>query len=135
MSAKTTKLKEKLDKVFSQYIRLRDSDENGNCKCISCGSRHFWTEIHNGHFESRSHMGTRFDERNCNAQCVECNVFKDGNLSGYKRGLINKHGIAVIGQLEAKKHVINKLADYEYRVLIDLYREKVSILKIEKNLK
>ena len=24
------KLKEKLDKIFSQYIRLRDSDENGD---------------------------------------------------------------------------------------------------------
>ena len=35
--ATISKLKKKLDKIFSEYIRLRDCDYKGNCKCISCG--------------------------------------------------------------------------------------------------
>ena len=128
------KLKEKLDKIFSQYIRLRDSDENGYCKCISCGSVHFWKDTHNGHYENRSHMATRFNERNCNAQCVKCNIFEDGNLKGYKRGLIRKYDIAVIGYLEAKRQSYCKITVGEYRELIGLYTKRVNALKIEKNL-
>lgn len=29
-------LKAKLDKIFSEYIRLRDADNNGMVRCISC---------------------------------------------------------------------------------------------------
>ena len=128
------KLKEKLDRVFSQYIRLRDSDDNGYCRCISCGSIHFWKDIHNGHYVNRGHMGTRFSERNCNAQCVKCNMFDEGNVIGYTRGLIRKYGVKVIDELEVKKHSYSKLTTTEYRILIDHYTEKVDVLKIEKNL-
>ena len=29
---------DKLDKVFSEYIRLRDADENGYVRCYCCGN-------------------------------------------------------------------------------------------------
>jgi len=32
-----SKLRDKLDSVFSKYIRLKYSDDRGNCRCISCG--------------------------------------------------------------------------------------------------
>ena len=134
-SLSVPKLKEKLDRIFSEFIRLRDSNNKGYCRCISCGSIHFWKDIQNGHYVNRGHMGTRFSERNCNAQCVKCNIFDEGNNIGYARGLINKYGVKVIDELEVKKHSLNKLAAYEYRVLIDLYKEKVDVLKIEKGLK
>lgn len=61
-----------LDRAFSKFIRLRDSDDNGLCRCISCGKLHMWDDIDCGHFVNRRHMGTRFDEKNCNAQCRSC---------------------------------------------------------------
>ncbi len=33
-----------LDRIFSEYIRRRDSDENGIGRCISCGKMVHWKE-------------------------------------------------------------------------------------------
>ena len=81
-------LKRKLDDVFSIYIRLRDSDDKGFCRCISCGKIQHWEDVDCGHYVNRSHMGTRYSERNCNAQCRHCNRFMEGNIQNYRKGLI-----------------------------------------------
>ena len=129
----TNSLIEKLDDIFSKYIRLRDSDDNGSCTCISCNLVMPWKFMHNGHYINRGHKSTRFDERNCNAQCVKCNMYSDGNLENYKRGLIKKYGVKVISELEDKKKIIsdNKSADYVF--MIDYYKEKVKQLLKEKS--
>lgn len=130
--AKTLKII--LDKVFSDFIRLRDSDNYGMCSCISCGKKEFWTLVDCGHYEDRAHMGTRYSEKNCNAQCRDCNRFNDGNREGYTRGLISKYGISVIGELETKRNALNKMSRIDYQIAIDHYREEVSKLKREKGL-
>lgn len=60
-----SKLRDKLDAVFSKYIRLKYSDDKGYCRCISCGKVFPWKEIQNGHYMSRRYMSTRFSEDNC----------------------------------------------------------------------
>lgn len=128
------KLKEKLDRIFSVYIRLRDSDNKGYCRCISCSSIHQWKEVDCGHYVNRSHMSTRYSERNCNAQCRKCNRFDEGNNIGYTRGLINKYGIKVISELDVKKHSVSHMTAFDYEILIDHYNKEVERLKNEKGL-
>ena len=65
-------LVKKLDKVFSLYIRLRDAMPSGYVRCISCGQIKPFADVDCGHFHSRTHMATRFDEENCNAECRYC---------------------------------------------------------------
>lgn len=127
-------LKRKLDEIFSVYIRLRDSDQNGYCRCISCGKIEHWKDVDCGHFVNRSHMGTRYSEKNCNAQCRSCNRFDEGNNIGYTRGLIRKYGIGVISLLEAQKHSFSKMTSFDYEVMIDHYKEEIKRLKREKGL-
>ena len=129
----TNSLIEKLDDIFSKYIRLRDSDNNGRCKCISCNLVMEWKFMHNGHYINRVHKSTRFDERNCNAQCVECNMYSDGNLENYKRGLIRKYGVKVVSELEDKKNIISDNKSSDYIFMIDYYKEKVKQLLKEKS--
>ena len=62
----------KLDKYFALYIRLRDVMPSGYFRCISCGRIKPFEEGDCGHFHSRIHMATRFDEDNCNAECRYC---------------------------------------------------------------
>lgn len=64
----------KLDRVFSEYIRLRDSKPYGYkyFKCISCGMVKPYEQMDCGHFIGRTHMATRFDEKNCNGECKSC---------------------------------------------------------------
>lgn len=81
-----SKLKKKLDAVFSLFIRNRD-----NWTCFTCGKKSK-EGMQNGHFISRSHNSTRYDEINNHAQCIGCNVFKNGNSAEYAYRLIQKYG-------------------------------------------
>lgn len=120
-------LKAKLDKVFSEYIRKRDT-RNGVFKCISCGRILPYEQADCGHYINRKHMATRFDEMNCNAQCISCNRFDEGNIQGYRRGLVSLYGEQQVNLLEAKKHNFRKYSDFEYEVLIKHYKEEIKKL-------
>ena len=120
-------LKAKLDKVFSEYIRKRDT-RNGVFKCISCGRILPYEQADCGHYINRKHMSTRFDEMNCNAQCISCNRFDEGNIQGYRRGLVSLYGEQQVNLLEAKKHNFRKYSDFEYEVLIKHYKEEIKKL-------
>ena len=120
-------LKAKLDKVFSEYIRKRDT-RNGVFKCISCGWILPYEQADCGHYVNRKHMSTRFDEMNCNAQCISCNRFDEGNIQGYRRGLVALYGEQQVTLLEAKKHNLRKYSDFEYEVLIKHYKEEIKKL-------
>ena len=77
----------RLDTVFSLYIRLKDSDENGFCKCISCQKIQHYKEVDAGHFISRRHMSTRYDVNNVFPQCRYCNRYVAGNQWLYSQAL------------------------------------------------
>ena len=134
-ASKATLVK-KLDKVFSQYIRLRDSDTNGYCRCISCGKIHYWKEIQNGHYMSRRYLSTRFDEMNCNAQCVACNIFNQGNIQMYRQNLIKKISEKNVDYLEYKaKGITVHYSAFELEQLIKYYTVLVKKLSEEKGIK
>lgn len=83
--------KNRADRLFSLWIRQRDA-VNGICKCITCGSLHHWKKVHCGHFMSRRHGNTRYNERNAHAQCVSCNTFNQGQQFEYSLFLDKKYG-------------------------------------------
>lgn len=128
-------LKLRLDTVFAKFIRLRDAMPNGTFRCISCGRILPYEESDCGHYINRQHMATRFSEKNCNAQCRKCNRFDEGNIQGYRRGLIAKYGEPTVLMLEAMKNQINKISDFEYETLIEFYKKEVKRLKKEKQIK
>ena len=70
-----SKLKKELDKWFSLYIRLRDA-EQGIAQCFTCGKIDHYKRLQCGHFQSRRHHATRWNEQNCQVQCVKCNMFE-----------------------------------------------------------
>ena len=122
---KSTNLKDKLDKVFSLYIRLRDSDENGFCTCYTCGKVAHYKEMQNGHFWSRTHLSTRFNEYNCKVQCVGCNIFKKGNYIEYTKRLLKELGEEKFNELEQLKNSTVKISKAEYEQMIEHYNQKI----------
>lgn len=133
MPISTEKKKVKLDRVFSQYIRLRDMMTGGYFRCISCGKLLPIRDADCGHYINRKHMSTRFSEVNCNAQCKSCNRFDEGNIMGYRRGLVAKYGEERVVLLEAQKYEIRKYSDFEYDALIAHYQRKIESLLKEHN--
>lgn len=129
----TITLKLKLDRVFSQYIRLRDMLPGNVFQCISCGKIKPISQADCGHYINRQHMSTRFSEVNCNAQCRSCNRFDEGNMSGYRSGLVRKYGETKVVLLESMKNDIRKYSDFEYEALIKHYQNEIKKLLAQKN--
>jgi len=119
-----TKLVKKLDTIFSQYIRLKNSvDEIATC--FTCGKQDHWKKLQNGHFQSRRHYSTRWDETNCQVQCSGCNVFKYGEQFMFGQNLDNKFGQGTARRLHIKAQQTIKLADFELEDMIINYKNFV----------
>lgn len=85
------KIVKKLDAVFSEYIRLRDSDSKWILTCPLCWKRIFWKYAQNMHFVSRGVLKYRFSEKNCHWGCMRCNVILHGNYIQYTRYMQKKY--------------------------------------------
>lgn len=124
-TSRSKKIK-KLDDLFSVFIRRRDCTPVG--RCISCGKLITFETSDCGHYVNRKHMATRYDEMNCNAQCRACNRFDEGNIMGYRKGLIEKHGEKTVEMLEMKRFNTCNLKEVDLDILIDYYKQKISKL-------
>ncbi|MFS2666710.1 recombination protein NinG [Candidatus Bacteroides intestinigallinarum] len=133
-------LKAKLDKEFSLFIRLRDVMPNGYFRCISCGQIKPFEQADCGHYFSRTHLATRFNEDNCHAECRHCNRFKADHLEGYRVNLIAKIGQRNFDLLkwkikDSKDNPQNyKKSDFDYEQLIKYYKALNKKLRKEKGL-
>ena len=127
-------LKAKLDKEFSLFIRLRDCMPNGFFRCISCGQIKPFVQADCGHYFSRTHLATRFDENNCHAECRACNRFRADHLEGYRVNLIAKIGQQKFDFLKVKAAGTSKMSDFEYEQLIKYYKALNKKLRKEKGI-
>jgi hypothetical protein len=101
------KLIKQADAVFSRWIRNRDG-----YKCVICGS----TEVVQcGHLIKRGKHATRFNERNCNAQCSRCNLKHNFYPEYYTNWFISHWGVG------------------EYRKLIELASKPYKFTRQELN--
>jgi hypothetical protein len=119
-------LEKKLDRVFSEYIRLRDSDEGGTGSCVTCGKLLFWREAHCGHFIKRQHRSVRWDERNAALQGAECNTFRGGMQDEFARAIIQRYGMSTFDELMSMKHTAKKYTRSDLEELIELYKSKLA---------
>lgn len=129
MAKKSTRkrLIDKLDKIFSQYIRLRES-KNHNSECFTCGKVDHWKKLQNGHFMSRKHLSTRWDETNCQVQCAGCNVFRYGEQYKFSVGLNNKYGDGTADAMLQKSRETLKIDNTELEAKIKYYQDLVERL-------
>jgi hypothetical protein len=116
-------LVEKLDKVFSIYIRRKDA-VNDIAQCVTCGKKDHWSKLQNGHWASRRHYSTRWDERNCNVQCAGCNVFRAGEIYLYTKYLCSKYGDNFPEELHILSQKTCKFTDVELQEKIDYYTQQ-----------
>jgi hypothetical protein len=110
---KAQKAKVKLEDTRHQH-RLTQSTVNRLCllldlgrPCISCGKPDQGGKMRNaGHFKSRgSSSGLRYDLRNIHGQCVTCNLYQSGNIEGYRSGLTERYGSAIVDYLDSSPRV------------------------------
>ena len=130
-----SKLKKELDKWFSLYIRLREANEYGMVQCFTCGIvRGYKDGMQNGHFQSRKHLSTRFDEENCQVQCIKCNMYSQGEQFKFGLALDNKYGEGTAKDLEYLSKKTVKISTWKYEEEISYYKNLVENLKEEKGI-
>lgn len=126
------KLKRTLDKIFSQYVRLRDSDEYGYGLCVSCGARKHWKEADAGHFLTRAKLSIRWDEMNVHLQCKQCNML--GQQYRYGVELEKRYGKKAVFELIKKGETMCRIAPHEYEERIQHYQQRVDELRGAKDM-
>lgn len=62
--------------ILQRIVRKKAADENGYCKCVTCGKVDHWKKMHGGHFIPRGHTIHKLLEENIHPQCVSCNTFR-----------------------------------------------------------
>lgn len=125
---KRSTLVKKADAIFSQFIRQRNADANGMTECFTCGKKDHWKSLQCGHFMSRKHYSTRWNEDNCQVQCAGCNVFRYGEQYTFGKNLdiFIKDGLAE--ELNILSHKIVKYDNNDLLELVDLYTKKLAEL-------
>tara|TARA_R100000388_G_scaffold64040_1_gene46675 strand:- start:632 stop:1021 length:390 start_codon:yes stop_codon:yes gene_type:complete len=128
MPTTISKLKKKLDKIFSEYIRRRNADDLGFITCFTCGVKKHWKEQQAGHFQSRSHHSTRWDKVNVQVQCVKCNMYRQGEQYKFGLYLDERFGEGTAKDLENRAKTIVKLNRVDYEEAITRYKQKLKEL-------
>lgn len=124
-----SKIVKKLDKIFSDYIRQRNADQFGVAECYTCGKRDSYKRLQCGHFQSRKHYSTRWDEINCQVQCAGCNVFRYGEQYKFGLRLDQDFGEGTAEKLLNKAKEIEKLSNVDLLEMIETYQQKIKELQ------
>ena len=120
MSKDRKKLVKELDNVFGDYIKERDG-----FKCCICGITEENARIDPGHLISRVNMSTRFDEKNCFAQCRGHNFSHEHHPEVMTQWFIHKFGMQEYDLLVYKSHKPAKFTISDLEMMIQLYKNKL----------
>ena len=109
-----SKLKKEVWTIFSKWIRNRD-----DYTCYTCHKKdqNRGLYMHAGHFVSRSHNATLFDEMNVHAQCYYCNIRARGNIGLYAERLIRDYGQEAFNELLKRGRTIKSFQPSELEEL------------------
>lgn len=120
--------------LFSLFVRLRDSNGDGYCRCFTCGAYKHWRKGDAGHGIPRQHLATKFDERNVHFQCKHCNGFQGGMREVYEREMNRRYGPNTWDLMLLKSKQKVKWGRWEYQQLIAHYQTKVAELKQQRKI-
>lgn len=125
------KLKKKLWKLFSEYIR-RLYSHNWICECVTCGVKKPWKEMQAGHYiPAWSSNYLRFVEMNVHPQCYVCNCMKHSNPIEYRIYMEQRYSAKMIDMLIQQRNEVKRFTVWELMQKIDEYEWKLAILDRE----
>lgn len=116
------KIIKKLDEVFSQYIRLRDSNAKWIVVCPLCWAKMERKKAQNMHFVSRWVLKYRFNEKNCHAWCMRCNVILNWNYIIYTRRMQKMYWIHYVDSIINDKQPFS-ISTSQLQKILEYYTE------------
>ncbi len=126
------KAKDKLDKVYSRFRRLKEADLNGNVRCVTCAKVMPWKKSQCGHYIPRNCLSTRWTIENTAVQCVGCNVWGEGKHHKFAIYLTRMYGAQILEKLDAEEKRDVKWSTRELLKTADQYAKAAEELEKEK---
>ena len=119
-------LKKRAEYYFNAYIRKRDEGK----PCISCNQ---YRTLQCGHYyPAGQYPMLKFNEDNCNGECLQCNYFSGDHLIAYRKNLAVRIGSLALLDLDflAKynKRTPYKWSRIELIITIEEYKSKLKTL-------
>ena len=112
--------------LTQKLVKLKAADENGYCRCVTCGVVKHWKEMQGGHFISRTWTATKLLEENINVQCGRCNGPLRGNMIQYTIYMIDMYGRDFVEELQDMKGKTKKYSRPEILDIIDELKTRVN---------
>ena len=125
-------LKDKAWVQFSRYIRLKYSDQNGVCKCITCGKSMHWKEAQAGHGIPGRSAGILFLEEIVRPQCYRCNVPMRGMQEVFIPYLIDMYGRDGYESFMRLKHSAGKFTQETLEAMRDEFKRMADEYEAER---
>ena len=126
-----SKLKRRAWDMFSMYIRLSYviTAANGRFNiCYTCDTIKPVSEMQAGHGIPGRNNAVLFMEKLVKPQCVQCNIFKHGNLAIFTRKLIAELGVKEYDKLALEAEQTVQYKTYQYQEIYDKYDKKFKAL-------
>tara|TARA_Y100000004_G_scaffold189424_1_gene245006 strand:+ start:757 stop:1188 length:432 start_codon:yes stop_codon:yes gene_type:complete len=60
-------------KLLQKLVRMKASDDNGYCQCVTCGKIDHYKAMQGGHFIPRGRTRLKLMTENVHPQCPHCN--------------------------------------------------------------
>ncbi len=131
------KLVEKLDRIYSEYVRLFETDENGYGNCVTCNTSKFYKEADVGDFMTRATKSTRWLHQparvNASLQCKQCNM-NGGQQYVHGQMLDAKYGEGTADEVLRLSNLPAKYSQAELAEMVENYKIKLTNLKVTKHL-
>lgn len=131
-NSKRIKLRNKLDRVFSWYVRLKDTDDAGKVSCITCGKVQHWLHVDAGHFISRKYMATRWLPVNVKPQCKGCNMQSGGEQWLYSKALVKLYGPGICETIHERATTEKPPSNEQIEEQIEYYSDRVAAIFAER---
>ncbi len=122
----------------AKYIKLRDADNNGFCRCCTCEKIIAYNDSNTqaGHYVPGHNNSTYFDDAHIHAQCYTCNHHGRGEQGKYGLFLKKKYGYddATLEEVLSMKRKKKKVTMEELKEKKRWFDEESSKLRKKKGL-
>ena len=123
-SMQRKKLKDKAWSLFSRFIRLKYSDSDGICECVTCKLKKPWKEMQAGHAVSGRGGYVLFNEKIVRPQCFGCNMAAGGRYDAFVVYLVEEEKSMQFSEYaDIKRESLkpNKLRKEDFEAVIEKY--------------
>lgn len=120
-------MKARLDRCFSWWVRLRETNSKGMVNCYTCNKQEHWTKVDAGHFMSRVYISTRWVPTNVKPQCKACNI-RSGEQYLYSLRLDQMYGPGTANRLYEQSRNKDTYTIEELETHVEYYETAVATI-------